>query len=354
MTAPIRPEIAALSAYHVAPAAGMLKLDAMENPFDLPPELQAALGDRLGRAAINRYPDPQASGVQARLRQAMAIAPQYDVLLGNGSDELIQILAMAIARPGAKLLALEPSFVMYRMIATFCGLDYIGVPLNADFSLNLEAMLDAIRLQQPQLIFIAYPNNPTGNQFDAAAIEAILDAAQGLVVVDEAYHAFADDSFLSRLDRYDNLLVMRTLSKLGLAGLRLGFLIGQPRWIGELDKLRLPYNINILSQQAAEFALDHIDVFTGQAQLLRQERKRLFDALDQLPGVTPYPSQANFILARVGNACATFTALKTAGILIKNLHGGHPLLDNCLRFTVGSPAENDRVLSALPAALVNQ
>ncbi|SMC27069.1 histidinol phosphate aminotransferase apoenzyme [Andreprevotia lacus DSM 23236] len=344
----LRAEISALHAYHVPPAQGFLKLDAMENPYDLPPELQAELGRRLAQAPINRYPDPQGSGIKAGLKTAMGIPDGFDVLLGNGSDEIIQLLAMLVMKPGATLLSVEPSFVMYKMIATFCGINYVGVPLNpADFSLDLDAMLAAVREHQPALVFLAYPNNPTGNAFDAAAIEAIIEAAPGLVVVDEAYHAFAEDSFFSRLQRYPNLLVMRTLSKLGVAGLRLGFIVGAPGWITELDKLRLPYNINVLTQIATELALEHVDVLNGQAAVLKQERTNLLAALNALPGVTAFPSQANFILARVPDALAVFNALKEKKILIKNLHGGPKVLDNCLRFTVGRPEDNAVVVAAL-------
>ncbi|WP_444541690.1 histidinol-phosphate transaminase [Andreprevotia chitinilytica] len=352
MTDILRPEISALHAYHVPPASGFLKLDAMENPYDLPAELQAELGRRLATAPINRYPDPQGSGIKAGLKTALAIPDGFEVLLGNGSDEIIQLLAMLVMKPGATILSVEPSFVMYKMIATFCGLNYVGVPLDADdFSLDLDATLAAIQQHQPALVFLAYPNNPTGNAFDAKAIETIIEAAPGLVVVDEAYHAFAEDSFFSRLSRYPNLVVMRTLSKLGLAGLRLGFIVGSSQWITELDKLRLPYNINVLTQVATELALEHIDVLNGQAETLKLERASLFGALNALPGVTAFPSQANFILARVPDATRVFNELKTRKILIKNLHGGAKVLDNCLRFTVGRPEDNAVVIAALKEIL---
>ncbi|MBV8658671.1 MAG: histidinol-phosphate transaminase [Burkholderiales bacterium] len=347
----IRPEILALSAYHVPPAAGMIKLDAMENPYGLPPALAAELAEQLRAAPINRYPDPSGAIVRSRLAATMGVPEGVDVLLGNGSDELIQLIALAVAKPGAVILGVEPSFVMYRMIATFCGLRYVGVPLREDFSLDLDATLAAIETHRPALTFLAYPNNPTGNRFDQAEVAHIVAAAPGLVVVDEAYHAFATDSFMPRLPDYPNLLVMRTLSKLGLAGLRLGFLAGAPQWLGEIDKLRLPYNINVLTQTAVAFALDHVSVFDAQAAALRVERGALRDGLSALPGVTAYPSEANFILARVPDAPKTHAALRGAGILIKNLHGAHPLLNHCLRFTVGTPDENRRVLDVLPSCL---
>ena len=347
----IRPEILALSAYHVPPASGLIKLDAMENPYGLPDDLADALAARLRDAPINRYPDPSGAAVRRRLAATMQVPAGCEILLGNGSDELIQLIALAVAKPGAVILGVEPSFVMYRMIATFCGLRYVGVPLRDDFSLDLDATLEAIHVHQPALTFLAYPNNPTGNRFGQAEVARIIAASPGLVVVDEAYHAFATDSFMPRLPDYPNLLVMRTLSKLGLAGLRLGFLAGAPAWLGEIDKLRLPYNINVLTQTAVAFALDHLEVFDAQAAALRAERTVLHAGLAALPGVTAYPSEANFVLARVPDAPRTHAALKAAGILIKNLHGAHPLLNHCLRFTVGTPAENQRVLNVLPQCL---
>jgi histidinol-phosphate aminotransferase len=348
----IRPEIQRLTAYHVADATGMVKLDAMENPYSLPDDLRAKLAEKLRDAAINRYPDPHAMAVQQALRQAFDITPAYDIMLGNGSDELIQIIACALAKPGAALLAVEPSFVMYRMIAEFTGLRYIGVPLRPDFALDEAAVLDAIEREQPELVFLAYPNNPTGNAFERAAIERILAAAPGLVVIDEAYHAFAGGlSFLDDLARFDNLVLMRTVSKLGLAGLRLGYLVGKPAWIAEFDKVRLPYNVNVLTQVAARFALEQVEVLEQQAALLVTERGRLMQALSAQEGVQVFDSSANFILFRVPDARRVFAGLKWHGILIKNLHGGHPLLDNCLRVTVGAPEENDAFLAALVANL---
>jgi histidinol-phosphate aminotransferase len=348
----VRPEILRLSAYHVPDARGMVKLDAMENPYRLPAELARALGEVLAATPINRYPDPRADGLKTVLRQAFSIPAQLEILLGNGSDELIQILALALARRDATLLSVEPSFVMYRLIAEFCGLRYVGVNLTPDFALDEAAMLEAIAVHEPALTFLAYPNNPTGNAFDRAAIERIVRASPGLVVVDEAYHAFAGGlSFLDDVTRHDNLLVMRTVSKLGLAGLRLGYLVGPPGWIAEFDKVRLPYNVNVLTQQAACFALQNAAVLEQQAALIVAERARLAQALQGLAPVRVYDSVANFLLMRVERAAAVFEGLKRRGVLVKNLHGAHPLLADCLRVTVGTPEENALFLDALKAEL---
>ncbi len=343
----IRFEIQALHAYHVPPSSGLIKLDAMENPYSLPEVVRAEIAALVADAAINRYPDAGAHSLKEAIRKVTQLPAGMEVLLGNGSDEIIQILAMAVAKPNAVLLSVEPSFVMYKMIAAFCGLRYVGVPLASDFSLDLPATLAAIEREQPALIFLAYPNNPTGNRFDAEAVQAILQAAPGLVVVDEAYYAFASDSFIPQLAHFDNLLVMRTYSKLGMAGLRVGFLAGSSAWLSQLEKLRLPYNVGVLPQLVAAKLLQHHDVLLAQAEWIKQERTRLMSALGAMRGVTAYPSEANFILFRVANATQVFDGLKQRGVLIKNLNGGHPALADCLRVTVGTAAENKRFIAAL-------
>lgn len=343
----IRSEIVALNAYHVPDSAGLVKLDAMENPYALPADLRIEVARLVESAALNRYPDPGATRLKARLREAMDIPSGMEVLLGNGSDEIIQMLTMAAARPGAVVLGLEPSFVMFRMIATFCGVRFVGVPLKPDFSLDADKMMAAIAEHQPALVFIAYPNNPTGNLFDEAAMTRIIEAAPGMVVVDEAYHAFAGRSFMPRLKDYPNLLVMRTLSKSGLAGLRLGLIAGAGAWLGHVDKVRLPYNVNVLTQLVAEKVLQHRELLARQAAAIKAERTRLFDELQRIPGVQPVPSDANFILFKTGKAEQVFNGLKQRGVLIKNLHGSHPSLADCLRVTVGTPEEDTRFLDAL-------
>lgn len=348
----IRPEIRALAAYHVPKAHGFIKLDAMENPYGWPQEMVVAWLETLRYAPLNRYPDPNGSSLKERLRAFMGIPSDLDLLLGNGSDELIQLLILAINGPGRVILSPEPSFVMYRLIAQYVGINYIGIPLREDFSLDCQSMLEAMVRYQPALTFLAYPNNPTGNRFDKDSVANIIAAAPGLVVVDEAYFPFADHSFLDSLAAFDNLLVMRTVSKMGLAGLRLGLLAGAPSWLAEFEKLRLPYNINSLTQLSAEFALANEAILDAQARQIRADRELLFDSLNTLPGVTAYPSEANFILFRVSTgAQRVFESLREAGILIKNLTTNGNLLQNCLRVTVGTPEENRVFLAALVDAL---
>lgn len=343
----IRPEILALSAYHVPSAEGMMKLDAMENPYTLPLILREEISQLAEDAPINRYPDPSAASLKSALRSALSIPSEMAIMLGNGSDEIIQAIALATAKPGAVLMGVDPGFAMFRIIATFCGMNYVGVPLATDFSLDLDAMLAAIDRYQPAVIFLAYPNNPSGNLFDARAICRIIEAAPGIVIIDEAYNAFADASFMDRLTQYPNLLLMRTLSKLGLAGLRLGLLVGRTEWLEQLEKLRLPYNVGVMTQLIAERILLHYDILLEQSVSIKAERAILKARLATIEGIEVFPSDANFILFRLNEACRIFQELQQHGILIKNLDGTHPLLKNCLRVTVGTSDENTQFCRTL-------
>ena len=356
----LRREILDLHAYHVPDSSGYIKLDAMENPYLVPAELRSEIAELVAGAALNRYPDPAAASLKARILEVAGLPEGVNVLLGNGSDELIQLLAMAVNKPGAVMLSVEPSFVMYRMIATFVGMRYVGVPLTdpgvansgaEDFSLDMVATLAAIRRERPALIFLSYPNNPTGNLFSSDDLEQIIEASPGLVVVDEAYHAFASGSFAARLLQYPNLLVMRTFSKLGMAGLRLGFLAGSAAWLEQLEKLRLPYNVGVLPQLVAEKLLEHHGMLSQQAEQIKLDRAKLYQQLSLIPAVQVYTSEANFLLFRVANATAIFSGLKQRGVLIKNLNGAHPMLKDCLRVTVGTPEENGRFMAALQESL---
>ncbi|MCX7193327.1 MAG: histidinol-phosphate transaminase [Proteobacteria bacterium] len=347
----VRPEILALSAYHVPDCTGLIKLDAMENPYLVPQVLRDEIAAIVASAPVNRYPDPNPQALKEKIRHLLGLPDGMAVLLGNGSDELIQLLAMAVNKPGAVLLSVEPSFVMYKMIATFVGMRYAGVPLAADFSLDLSATLEAIRREQPVLVFLAYPNNPTGNLFARDEVRQIIEASPGLVVIDEAYYAFASDSFVNDLANYPNLLVMRTFSKLGMAGLRLGFLAGSALWLEQLEKLRLPYNVGVLPQLVAEKLLENHSVLLQQAEQIKKDRTVLYQQLSAIAGVEVYSSEANFLLLRLADANRVFNELKRRGVLVKNLNGGHPMLNDCLRVTVGTPAENERFIEALQESI---
>jgi len=343
----VRPEIRALTAYHVAKADGMIKLDANENPHGLSGEARARMAAAVANVPVNRYPDGGAADVKVALRRHLNLDPDAELVLGTGADELLQLITAVIARPGAVVLAPDPTFVMYRLYAVFANLRYVGVPLRADFTLDVEAMLAAIAKEQPALVWLPSPNNPTGNAFVAADLERIIRAAPGLVVLDEAYQAFADDTFLPRVLEFPNLVLVRTLSKVGMAGVRLGYAVGHPAWIREIDKVRSPYNVNALTQAVVPVLLDHAAELDDQVASIRRERDRVLATLRTMRRVTVFPTHANFFVIRVPDAPHWFATLREAGILVKNLHGAHPLLDHCLRITVGAPAENDALLAAL-------
>ncbi len=354
LTPLFRPQVLALSAYHVADPGNLIKLDAMENPYPWPEAERDAWLAGLTACALNRYPDPAAKSLAAAVRDYYRLPAELDLMFGNGSDEIIQILLMAL-RPDACVMAPEPSFVMYKQIAVSLGLDYCGVPLTENFELDMPVMRAAIAAKRPALIFLAYPNNPTGNLFDADAIAEILALTPGWVVIDEAYAPFTDAHFMAQTAKHERLLLMRTVSKLGLAGLRLGFLAGAPVWLEQFNKLRLPYNINVLTQASVEYALKRGEFLAEQTRLIRTHRDALFKALQAMPEIRPYPSEANFILFKTLDraADAVFAALKQQGVLIKNLSGQGGLLQNCLRVTVGTEAENQVFLRALPLALAD-
>lgn len=351
----LREDLNGMHAYAVQDATGMVKLDAMENPYVLSPDLQQALGQRLGQVAVNRYPAARIDDLKAALAAYVDMPANMSLMLGNGSDELIALLAMACVGRQATILAPEPGFVMYGLSAKLQGLVYKAVPLTPDFELDVPAMVSAMALHQPAVVYLANPNNPTANAWREADLDAVIDAAPGLVVVDEAYQPFASSTWLDRMraqpKRYAHVLLMRTLSKFGLAGVRLGYMLGQAELVAQLDKLRAPYNVSVLNAECALFALEHQAVFAQQASDIRAERERLLAQLAMLPGVEPFPSQANMVLVRVNNAAQTFAALKAAGVLVKNVSTMHALLHNCLRLTVGTPAENDQLLKALKASV---
>lgn len=355
LRARVRPDVQAMQRYVVQDADGLVKLDAMENPHRLSPALQAELGQRLGAVALNRYPGPRTQRLRQALIDYAQVPAGYDVVLGNGSDELISLLALACARPeGACILAPEPGFVMYALSAQLQGLRYVGVALTDRFALDAPAMCAAIAQHRPALTYLAYPNNPTANLWDDTAMQAVIAAAaavDGLVVIDEAYQPFAARHWGQRLTAWPNVLLLRTLSKFGLAGIRLGYLIAPSALSDAVDKVRPPYNVGVLHTEAALFALEHADVFAAQAQDVRAQRARLLSALAALPDVEVFPSEANMILIRVAAAAATFAALKAHGVLIKNVSTMHPLLANCLRLTVGTADENSQLLAALRASL---
>ena len=368
----IRRDVREMHAYAVQDASGMVKLDAMENPFALPPALQDALGKRLGALALNRYPDGRVNDLRTALARYVGMPAGHEIMLGNGSDELISLLSLACSLPAEAgqprpvVLAPTPGFVMYAMSAQLQGLDFVGVPLTADFALDVPAMVQAISDTQPALIYLAYPNNPTANLWDAADMAAVIAAAAesgSIVAVDEAYQPFSSRTYMDVIRAnpaaHRHVLLLRTLSKFGLAGVRLGYMTGPAALVSQIDKVRPPYNISVLNYECALFALEHQEAFAAQAQEICAQRAILLEALRTIPGVRAWDSDANMVLMRCpageagSNSAAQqcFDALKARSVLVKNVSKMHPLLAGCLRLTVGTPAENARLIQALQESL---
>lgn len=352
----LNPQLLKAQAYHVQDASGMLKLDAMESPYSIPESIKATWLEKISSASLNRYPDPQCEDIRTQIIKDHNLAEDYDVMFGNGSDEIIQILIQAIAQDAGPIMSVNPSFVMYDLVSTLNQRDYVSVDLDQQFCLDEKKWFAQIQEKKPALIFIAYPNNPSGNLFPRALIEKTIEKAPGLVVIDEAYALYSHDSFLEDVAKHPNLLVLRTVSKMGLAGLRFGLLFGHKRWINQFNKLRLPYNINCLTQVSMAYFWQQRALFSEQAKEIISEREKVSQQLSQLSGVTVYPSQANFILLRLENtlksATDVFNALKEKGILIKNMDKpkGHSL-HQCLRVTISNPQENNVLLSAMKQIL---
>ena len=347
----LRADVQGMHGYAVQPSAGLVKVDTMENPFRLPDDLRKQLGERLAEVALNRYPAERGDVLRTELAKHANMPADCDIMLGNGSDELISLLTLAADVPGNVVMAPLPGFVMYEMSAKLQGLKFVGVPLTPDFELDGPAMLAAVREHQPALLYIAYPNNPTANLWNDGVVDAIIEAAPGLVVIDEAYQPFAARDSLDRLKRHEHVLLMRTMSKFGLAGVRIGYMMGRRPLIAEIDKLRPPFNVSVLNCEAALFALEHVDEYAKQAATIRAEREKLHGEIAKLPGVHPFPSEANMILARVPDAKRVFEGMRARGVLVKNVSGLHPLLANCIRITIGTPEENPQTLAALRGAL---
>jgi histidinol-phosphate aminotransferase len=328
----MREDILNLNSYTIQHSDNKLKLDAMESPFALPEELQTQLLEKLKNTQLNRYPASH-NALQSVIRKLMNIPDNLQIMLGNGSDELIQILMLG-CNSGDSIMGFTPSFVMYEIIAKWRQLQFSSIALTNDFEIDLENTLQQITKQQPKIIFIAYPNNPTGNNFNKEHIIQIIQHSKNLVVIDEAYYAYNDESFIDELQHFENVIVLRTISKIGFAGLRLGVMIAKSEIISEFDKLRMPYNINSLTMVAAEFLLSNKEYIAQNAETIKQQRTIVFNALNDVKSITAFKSDANFILFKTPQSDALFEFLHTNNILIKNMG------NNLLRTTISTPEEN--------------
>jgi histidinol-phosphate aminotransferase len=342
----IRPNIRSLKAYEAKEIPCRVKLDANESPYSPLPAGKIP-ADKSILSSLNRYPDPEGKAVKSALSKNIGVSPK-NILLGNGSDEIIYYLISALGGP---VLFPVPTFVMYGVISQTLGERAIPVPLDKNFDLDTGKIISIIKKQKPKLIFLSSPNNPTGNCFSYDRILKIIGASKGIVVVDEAYHPFAcSPGFLPLLKEYPNLAVLRTMSKVGFAALRVGYMVAAEELIREVNKVRLPYNLNSISQAIALQVLKDKKITNALTKDVAKERSRLMKEISAIDGVTPCPSEANFILFRVGDADGLYRKLLKQGVLIKNLNG---MIANAMRVTVGTRRENDIFLKALKKAIKN-
>ena len=347
----IRSDVQARHAYQVADPGSAIRLNQMENPYGWDDALWGACLNHIRTAEVNRYPDASGKALIRAIRAHDQLADDWGVMLGNGSDEIIQTLVQAICDGSRPVMAPTPSFVMFQIIAQQCRVPFVGVELGSEWSLDVDAFCQAMDVHQPAIVFLAQPNNPTGKLYDEAGLRRVIEACPGLVVIDEAYGPFSPRNHQNWLNEYSNLVLMRTFSKLGLAGLRCGYLTGPSEWIEEINKVRLPYNLGVLNQAVAEFALTQgAELMAKQAKWLVQAREMLIQQL-RARGLTAHDSDANFVLVEVADPPAVFNAITTQGVLIKDLSGMHPSLSRCLRVSIGTESENQAFLAALDRAL---
>ncbi len=335
-----KPNIRSLQAYHAEEIPCRVKLDANESPYGLSPKLSALKRQKLFEG-LNRYPDPEAKSLKKLIARKFKVKPE-NILLGNGSDELIFYL---ITTFGGPVLYPVPTFSMYSIISQALGEENVEIPLDKEFDIDSERFLKTIKKKKPKLIFLSSPNNPTGNSFSSNKILKIIKAAPSLVVVDEAYQAFSNKkSFVALLKKYKNLVILKTLSKIGLAGLRIGFMIARPDIIKEVNKVRLPFNLNSLSQGIAAAVLKDKKTAQTKIKSIISERNRLLNEIEKIKGITPYPSDANFILFSLKNSDRIYNGLLKKGVLVRNMKG---IINGCLRVTVGTLKENTLFLKTL-------
>jgi histidinol-phosphate aminotransferase len=347
ITSLIKPNIRSLHAYKTEKVSCKIKLDANESPYSAFKVQRSTFNVQKILNSLNRYPDPEAKSLKRLIAKEFNVKPE-NVLFGNGSDELIYYL---ITTFGGPVLYPIPTFSMYGIIAQALGENKIEIPLDKAFDLDVKEFLKVIKKKKPKLIFLSSPNNPTGNCFSSERVLKIIKSilSLSLIVIDEAYQAFSGKkSFLPLIKKYKNLIILKTLSKIGLAGLRVGFMIADSEIIKEVNKVRLPFNLNSLSQKLAIKALKGKRLMQKHIKLIVCERERLFNEMKKIDGITPYPSDANFILFKIVDSDRIYRGLLRRGILIRDMKG---IIDGCLRVTVGTPKENKIFLKELRSLL---
>ncbi|MBI5750209.1 MAG: histidinol-phosphate transaminase [Nitrospinae bacterium] len=355
----VKKDVRELKPYQVESIQCRIKLDAMENPYPMPESLMRKVMEGVSRVEINRYPDPSASRLKSIISAQTGISLD-SIIIGNGSDELIQMILTIFGEEGDKVLFPAPTFSMYDIISKSLSLETEAVPLREDWELPLDKFLHEIERIKPKVIFISYPNNPTGNCFDRESILKILQKAKGIVVIDEAYYDFSRKTFLPYLKEFKNLIIIRTLSKIGMAGLRIGYLMADKEICRELNKVRLPYNSNSVSQEIASIILENRIEIQKQIEAIILERDRLTERLKEIKGIKPFFSETNFVLfklvvseanLKVRDGKDMFLRLANSGILVRNF-GSDSYLKDCLRVTVGTHEEDNKFLDVIQKFMV--
>jgi histidinol-phosphate aminotransferase len=349
----LRPELADAKPYLPHQGQFRVRLDANEAPGLFGPRVHERLARAFGELALERYPDATAEKLRMAVAERLGVEPN-ELLMGVGSDEILALLVTALAKPRRAseppiVLTTSPTFVMYKMSARLRGQRVIEVPLDAEWDLAEEGMLKALQIGPPHLVFIASPNNPTGTLMHRERLEHVIRAAsRSLVVVDEAYVDYAERTQLDLFRAYENVAILRTLSKVGFAALRIGWLVGRPELVRELDKVRLPYNSSGVAQVLGALVVGELwDEVVAVANSVKSERARLAETLGRLPGISVSPAQANFLWVKTpGPAGDVFRGLAERGILVRSFHESGGRLSQQLRITVGSPAENDELVRA--------
>jgi len=338
--------VLSLKPYHVESTDCEIKLHANENPFPPSKELLDLFSASLQKLQLNRYPDPDSKALKDSIANRLDIKTER-LVIGNGSDEIILFLLQVFCQEGDTIIFPEPTFAMYSIIAQSLSIKSASISLDSQWNFNADALLRSAEENNSKIIFLSYPNNPTGNCFSDIQVQKVIESFQGIVVIDEAYHDFSRKSFINQIEEHNNLVVLRSLSKIGLAALRVGFGVADPLVINEINKVRLPYNSNTISQTFAEHLTTNFEAVQEQIDSIVDERHRLLGELQKIESVTAFPSDSNFILFKTEKSANNiFTYLTKNGILVRNL-SSHPKLNNCLRVTVGTKSENDRFLSKL-------
>ncbi|MBI4483909.1 MAG: histidinol-phosphate transaminase [Acidobacteria bacterium] len=347
----IRPEVRRSSGYSLDRPHAQVKIDQNESPYDLPLEVKQQIWDRVRDRQWSRYPEL----IPARLHEKLARLAGWKpdgILLGNGSNELILALLLAVVERGVRVVIPEPTFLLYRLLVEVLGGDVLPVPLRSDLSYDGEAILKTAVERDGALVVVCSPNNPTGGILAPDALEQVVRGCPGIVVLDEAYFEFAGMSGTSLLPRFENLVIFRTFSKaMSMAGMRIGYCLGHPALVAEMAKTKLPFNLNLFCLAAADVVLERPELLERRVRDIVSERERVSSALKRIPGVTVYPSYANFLLFETVHPPATvYQGLLSRGVLVRDV-SRHHLLARALRASVGTPAENDQFLTALKSFL---